>query len=134
MGFAFPGDAVMLLGETRDELSGSSWADAISTIIWVGCRRCPTSPPGILAEVMIEAARRGCFPRRTTCPTVAWLQGLVEASLRNDLGVSLTLPGRSDDVAVLRIPSPCAGVVVGEHYSAFAQLLRRQERTAHTAR
>ena len=39
-GFAHPGDAIVLLGETREELSGSIWASASSmTATWAGCRR-----------------------------------------------------------------------------------------------
>ena len=58
-GFAAAGDAVYLLGETRDELAGSAWADAIHDHL--GGR-----PPAVdfdhekrLAEVMIRASRRG---------------------------------------------------------------------------
>src|SRR4029453_434155 len=59
VGFRTPGDAVYLLGETRDELAGSAWADVIHDHLG-------GLPPAVdfaheqrLANMLIRASRRG---------------------------------------------------------------------------
>ncbi|MFZ2750033.1 MAG: phosphoribosylformylglycinamidine synthase subunit PurL [Propioniciclava sp.] len=123
MGFAFPGDAVMLLGDTRDELSGSSWADAVHHHLG-GLPPMPDlAAEKALGEVLIEAARRGLVSSAHDLSDGGLAQGLVESALRHDLGVSLTLP-EGDPTMWLFSETPARALVSlsGEQYGAFAEL------------
>ncbi|MBA8792435.1 phosphoribosylformylglycinamidine synthase [Friedmanniella endophytica] len=91
MGFAVPGDAVVLLGETRDELDGSAWASVIHDHL--GGR-----PPSLdldheqrLAELLVGAARTGLLRSAHDLSDGGLAQALAEACLRHDLGVDVVL-------------------------------------------
>ncbi len=127
MGFAFPGDAVLLLGETRDELSGSSWADAVHDHLG-GMPPMPNLPAEkALATVLIAASKAGLLSSAHDLSDGGLAQALVESSLRNNLGVSLTLPA-GDATTWLFSESPARALVSlsGEHYAAFAALCARE--------
>ncbi len=70
-GFRTPGDRIILIGDTRDELGGSEWA-------WTMHRHLGGMPPvvDLSAEIAPSARhwsrrrRRASSPVRTTCPTV----------------------------------------------------------------
>jgi phosphoribosylformylglycinamidine synthase len=101
MGFAAPGDAIFLLGETRDELAGSAWAEAIHDHL--GGR-----PPTVdfdhekrLAELMIRASRRGLPRSAHDLADGGLAQALVECSLRNGFGVDIGLPIDGDAFVTL---------------------------------
>ncbi|MBO1030792.1 phosphoribosylformylglycinamidine synthase subunit PurL [Tessaracoccus sp. SD287] len=92
MGFKHPGDALVLLGTTGADLGGSVWADAVHDGHLGGM------PPQVdlpaeqaLARVMIAASKRGLVSSAHDLADGGLLMGLVEASLRHDMGVSLTL-------------------------------------------
>ena len=73
----YPGDAVMLLGDTRDELSGSSWADAVHHHLG-GLPPMPDlAAEKALGEVLIEAARRGLVSSAHDLSDGGLAQGLV---------------------------------------------------------
>ena len=127
MGFAYPGDAVLLLGETRDELSGSSWADAVHDHLG-GMPPMPNLPAEkALATVLIAASKAGLLSSAHDLSDGGLAQALVESSLRNNLGVSLTLPA-GDATTWLFSESPARALVSlsGEHYAAFAALCARE--------
>ena len=101
MGFAMPGDAIYLLGETRDELAGSAWAEAIHDHL--GGR-----PPAVdfdhekrLADLMIRSSRRGLLRSAHDLSDGGLAQALVECSLRNGLGVDIGLPIDADPFVAL---------------------------------
>ena len=92
MGFAHPGDALVLLGTTGADLGGSVWADAVHDGHLGGL------PPTVdlaaeqaLARVMIAASKQGLVSSAHDLADGGLLMGLVESSLRHDMGVSLTL-------------------------------------------
>ena len=100
-GFAAAGDPVYLLGDTRDELAGSAWADAIHDHL--GGR-----PPAVdfdhekrLAEVMIRANRRGLLRSAHDLADGGLAQALVESCLRRGFGVSVLLPVDFDPFVML---------------------------------
>ncbi len=100
-GFAAAGDPVYLLGETRDELAGSAWADAIHDHL--GGR-----PPAVdfdqerrLAEVMIRASRRGLLRSGHDLADGGLAQALVESCLRRGFGVEVDLPDEVDPFVAL---------------------------------
>jgi phosphoribosylformylglycinamidine synthase II len=96
VGFAAPGDAVYLLGETRDELAGSIWAEVLHDHL--GGR-----PPVVdlahekrLATVLQRASRRGSLSSAHDVSDGGLAQTLVESALRRGYGVSVELPAGSD--------------------------------------
>ena len=83
---------ILLLGETREELSGSEWA-------WVAHRHLGGSPPRVdlaaerrLAELIGEARRRGLIRTAHDLSEGGLAQALVECCLRHDLGATVALP------------------------------------------
>lgn len=96
MGFATPGESVYVLGTTSDELAGSAWAEVIHGHLG-------GMPPAVdldherrLAELMVRFSRRGALSSAHDLSDGGLAQALVESSLRNGLGVEVTLPDGSD--------------------------------------
>ncbi|MGD8214675.1 phosphoribosylformylglycinamidine synthase subunit PurL [Aestuariimicrobium sp. Y1814] len=92
MGFQHPGDALVLLGTTGADLGGSVWADAVHDGHLGGM------PPQVnlaaekaLAKVVLAASKEGLLSSAHDLADGGLLMGLVESSLRHDMGVSLTL-------------------------------------------
>jgi len=92
-GFAHPGDAILLLGETREELSGSIWASVMHDGHIGGL------PPAVvlgaekaLAEVMGESAKRGLLSSAHDVSEGGLGVALAESAFRNRLGFAVTLP------------------------------------------
>jgi phosphoribosylformylglycinamidine synthase subunit PurL len=92
MGFASAGDPILLLGETREELSGSEWAHVVHGHLG-------GAPPVVdlamelrLAGVLAEAGRVGHLAAAHDLSEGGLAQALVEACLRRGLGAQITLP------------------------------------------
>jgi len=92
MGFIHDGDALILLGETHAELSGSEWA-------WVTHGHIGGTPPRVdlareqlLGAVVAEAARVGHLSSAHDLSDGGLAQTLVEACLRRGLGTRMALP------------------------------------------
>jgi phosphoribosylformylglycinamidine synthase subunit PurL len=90
-GFRAEGEQVFLLGTTREELSGSEWAHVVHGHL--GGR-----PPAVdlgaekaLAELLAEGV--GLLTSAHDLSDGGLAQALVEASLRHDVGASVTLAG-----------------------------------------
>ena len=72
IGFAEPGEVLLLLGDTADELGGSEWA-------WAEHRHLggtpaagrPRARAAAVGRCSSPAAATACCPARTTCPTAA---------------------------------------------------------------
>ncbi|MFL6065226.1 MAG: AIR synthase-related protein, partial [Friedmanniella sp.] len=100
-GFAAEGDVVLLLGDTRDELAGSVWAEVMHQHL--GGR-----PPQVdlqhemrLARVMVAASRAGLLASAHDLADGGLAQALVESALRRGLGASVELPGDTDPFVAL---------------------------------
>ncbi|HSO70074.1 MAG TPA: phosphoribosylformylglycinamidine synthase subunit PurL [Arachnia sp.] len=100
-GFTHPGDSILLLGETREELSGSIWASALHDGHLGGL------PPAVvlaaekaLAEVMGESARRGLLSSAHDVSEGGLGVALAESAFRNGLGFAVTLPEGDPTVAL----------------------------------
>ncbi|HEX5541565.1 MAG TPA: phosphoribosylformylglycinamidine synthase subunit PurL, partial [Micromonospora sp.] len=96
MGFLPPthpeGDPIFLLGETREELSGSEWA-------WVTHEHLGGVPPQVdlgreqlLAAVIADAARVGHLRSAHDLSDGGLAQSVVESCLRHGVGARITLP------------------------------------------
>ena len=93
MGFRHPGDALVLLGSTRDDLSGSVWADVIHDGHLGGMPPMPDfAAEQALAKVMGAAAKEKLLTSAHDLADGGLLMALVESSLRHDMGAALTLP------------------------------------------
>ncbi|WP_203568740.1 phosphoribosylformylglycinamidine synthase subunit PurL [Aestuariimicrobium ganziense] len=110
IGFANPGDVVVLLGTTRDELSGSIWADVVHDGHLGG------NPPKVdfaaekaLAKVMIAASKEQVLTSAHDLADGGLAQALVESCLRRNLGASVTLP---DGCNTMHLFSESAGRVL----------------------
>jgi len=100
-GFQRAGDAIFLLGTTADELAGSAWAGVVHDHL--GGR-----PPTVdfdheqrLAELLINAARRGIIASAHDLSEGGLAQALVEATLRHDHGARIELPSALDPFVAL---------------------------------
>jgi phosphoribosylformylglycinamidine synthase II len=101
IGFAREQDVVVLLGETRDELAGSVWADVAHGHL--GGR-----PPVVdlaheqrLAAVMVAAARRQLLSSAHDLADGGLAQALVESALRRGFGATVQLPEGTDPFVAL---------------------------------
>ena len=99
--FRAEGDLVFLLGETRDELAGSAWAEAVHDHL--GGR-----PPALdlayeqrLAEVLVRGSRRALLTSAHDLSDGGLAQALVESSLRRGVGVRVELPEDLDPFVAL---------------------------------
>lgn len=91
--FAYAGDAVVLLGETAEELSGSIWEAVVHDGHLGGM------PPKVklqaemaLAKVMGEAARRGLLSSAHDLSEGGLAVALAESAFKGGLGFAVTLP------------------------------------------
>jgi phosphoribosylformylglycinamidine synthase II len=96
VGFATEGDGILLLGNTRDELAGSVWAD-------VAHGHLGGLPPSVdfahekrLAEVLAEASKQGLLSSAHDLSEGGLAQALVESCLRRGRGAAVGLPGGQD--------------------------------------
>jgi len=92
MGFHHDGDRLYLLGETRDELSGSEWA-------WVEHEHLGGRPPVVnfaaeraLAMTLAAASARGQVSSAHDLSDGGLAQALVESCLRRGAGAEVMLP------------------------------------------
>jgi phosphoribosylformylglycinamidine synthase II len=83
-GFQAAGDRVFLLGETREELSGSEWAHVVHGHLGGVPPRVDLAAEKSLAELLTSAH---------DLSDGGLAQGLVESALRHGIGVSVTLAG-----------------------------------------
>ncbi|MQA27691.1 MAG: phosphoribosylformylglycinamidine synthase subunit PurL [Micromonosporaceae bacterium] len=97
MGFRDAADAVLVLGETRIELSGSEWA-------WVMHDHLGGTPPEVdlaaeqrLGAALVAAAAQGLLSSAHDLSDGGLAQGLVEACLRNGVGAAVTAPSEFAD-------------------------------------
>ncbi len=92
-GFVAPGEVVVHLGQTREELSGSEWAHVVHGHL--GGR-----PPAVdlrdeanLARLLVEGARGGYLTSAHDMSDGGLSQALVESCLRHGVGVTVSLMG-----------------------------------------
>ena len=101
VGFAAEGDAVLLLGDTRDELDGSAWAGVVHDHL--GGR-----PPAVdlahearLASLLVAAGGAGLLTSAHDLADGGLAQALVESSLRRGHGVTVAVPDGTDPFVAL---------------------------------
>lgn len=122
-GFAHPGDAILLLGETRAELSGSIWASALHDHLGGMPPAVSLEAEKALAAVMGEAARRGLLSSAHDVSEGGLAVALAESAFRAGLGFAVTVP-ESDPTVALFSESAARAVVSlsGADVEAFEAL------------
>ncbi len=90
--FAHVGDPVFLVGETRDDLSGSAWAETIHGHLG-GMPPLPDfDHEQRLAQMLVASAKGHLLSSAHDLGDGGLAQGLVECCLGHDLAVSVSLP------------------------------------------
>ncbi|HEV7897171.1 MAG TPA: phosphoribosylformylglycinamidine synthase subunit PurL [Planosporangium sp.] len=124
MGFSADGDVLILLGQTRVELSGSEWA-------WVEHGHLGGRPPVVdlaaeklLASVLATAAERGHLGAAHDLSDGGLAQVLVESCLRHNLGAAISPPDGVDPFVLLFSESAGRALVAVPrgHEEAFGAL------------
>jgi phosphoribosylformylglycinamidine synthase II len=92
VGFRADGESIILLGDTREELSGSEWA-------WVTHGHLGGVPPRVdldrerlLGEILVAGSRDGLLSSAHDLSEGGLAQALVESVLRHDTGARIVLP------------------------------------------
>ena len=85
------GERVFLLGETREELSGSEWANVVHGHLGGLPPRVDLGAERSLAELLREAV--GVLTSAHDLSDGGLAQALAEAGMRHDVGVTVTVPG-----------------------------------------
>ncbi len=92
MGFQEPGETLLLLGDTREELGGSEWA-------WAEHRHLGGTPPVVdlarerlLGEVLVSGSRDGMLSSAHDLSDGGLAQTLVESALAHGVGARVVLP------------------------------------------
>ncbi|MGA9103164.1 phosphoribosylformylglycinamidine synthase subunit PurL [Aeromicrobium sp.] len=91
-GFTRDGEHVLLLGETREELSGSTWADVVHDHLGGRPPVVDLAAEQALAALLREAARRGLLSAAHDLSDGGLAMALVEGCLGHDVGVHVELP------------------------------------------
>ncbi|HMT86120.1 MAG TPA: phosphoribosylformylglycinamidine synthase subunit PurL [Arachnia sp.] len=108
--FRSAGDAVLLLGETKEELSGSIWADVTHSHLGGQPPHPALAAERALAALFAEAADRGLLRSAHDISDGGLAVALAESGFRSGLGVAVDLPG-DDPTVVLFSESPARAVV-----------------------
>ena len=116
------GERVLLLGETREELSGSEWAHVVHGHVGGLPPRLDLAAERALAALLHEAGQgeRGLITSAHDLSDGGLAQALVEGALRHGIGVSVEVPGdafvglfsESPGRAVVTVPDSDAELLV----------------------
>lgn len=90
-GFTSTGSHVLVLGETRDELSGSTWADVVHGHLGGHPPVVDLEAERALASLMVEAAATGVVESAHDLSDGGLAMALAEASFRHGVGVAVDL-------------------------------------------
>jgi phosphoribosylformylglycinamidine synthase II len=124
--FVAPGERVLLLGETREELSGSEWAHVVHGHLGGLPPKVDLGAERSLAELLRDAV--GLVTSAHDLAEGGLAQGLVEAALGNDVGVAVGLDQVHADPFVALFSESAGRVLVSvpaEHESRLVDLAAR---------
>ena len=106
IGLSTPGAAVYLLGETREELSGSEWAHVVHHHLGGTPPRVDLPAEQRLAALLDAARQVGHLTAAHDLAEGGLAQTLVESCLRRSFGVEVNLPAGTDPFVSLFSESP----------------------------
>jgi phosphoribosylformylglycinamidine synthase subunit PurL len=132
-GFAHDGDRIYLLGDTRDELGGSTWAHVVHGHLGGTPPAPDLAAERQLAELVIEATVQGLLASAHDLSDGGLAIALAESCIHGSHGCELAFPGELDlpndeDFTVLFSESPARALVTvpPEHADEFTALALRQ--------
>jgi phosphoribosylformylglycinamidine synthase II len=111
IGFRDEGQPIYLLGETRDELDGSEWANVVHGHLGGHPPLVDLDAERRLAEVLHAACRDGLLDAAHDVSDGGLAQTLVESCLRYDVGAMISLPDGLDRFVALFSESAARAVV-----------------------
>ncbi len=111
MGFGAPGQALYLLGETRDELGGSTWAHVVHGHLGGRPPRVDLAAEALLADICVAASRDGLVDGAHDLSDGGLAQALVEACLRRGVGARFWVPDGVDPFVFLFSESSARAIV-----------------------
>ena len=125
MAFSTDGDAIVLLGETRDELGGSEWA-------WVAHRHLGGRPPQLdlaaeraLVDLLVALSESAAVSAAHDLSEGGLAQAVVESCLRGGRGAALELPDDAEPFVALFSESASRAVVATADPDAVLALAAR---------
>jgi phosphoribosylformylglycinamidine synthase len=92
-GFDAPGRTLLLLGETREELSGSEWAHVAHGHLGGVPPQVDLAAERVLARLLADAAAERLLASAHDLSDGGLAQAVVESALRRGVGARLDLPG-----------------------------------------
>jgi phosphoribosylformylglycinamidine synthase len=110
-GFVAEGETVLLLGETREELSGSEWAHVVHGHLGGLPPAVDLAAEQALALLMVDAARDGAVTSAHDVSDGGLAQALVESCLRNGVGARVWLADELEPFVALYSESAARAVV-----------------------
>ncbi|WP_240641293.1 phosphoribosylformylglycinamidine synthase subunit PurL [Nocardioides ferulae] len=121
-GFHGAGQAVLLLGETREELSGSEWAHVVHGHLGGRPPRVDLAREKALAELIAVAAKRHWLASAHDLSDGGLAQALVESALASDVGVTVDVSAVAADPFVALFSESTGRVLVTADEEAVDQL------------
>ena len=112
MGLTGDGNAIWLLGDTRDELAGSEWAHVIHGHLGGTPPTLDLEQERKVAEILVAASRDGLASAAHDVSVGGLAQTLVEMALRGGVGARIVLPEAVDPFVALFSESSGRVVVV----------------------
>ncbi len=111
VGFAEEGQQIYLLGETREELSGSEWAHVVHGHLGGLPPKLDLAAERQLADILINASRDGLIDAAHDLSDGGLAQALVEACLRRGVGARVWLPDGLEPFVALFSESTARAIV-----------------------
>ncbi|GAU66396.1 phosphoribosylformylglycinamidine synthase [Streptomyces sp. NBRC 110611] len=99
--FADEGHLVYLLGDTREELGGSAWSQAVHEHLGGLPPKVDLERERLLAEILISASRDGMIDAAHDLSDGGLIQALVESCLRGGKGARVVVPDGLDPFVFL---------------------------------
>ncbi|HEX5918531.1 MAG TPA: AIR synthase related protein, partial [Nocardioides sp.] len=127
-GFGAADERVFLLGETREELSGSEWAHVVHGHLGGMPPALDLAAEQALASLLHDAARDGVVTSAHDLSDGGLAQALVESTFRSDIGASVSLSSVADDAFVALFSESTARALVtvtDEQADALVALAQR---------
>lgn len=122
-GFRAAGEHVLLLGETDEELSGSTWADVVHDHLGGRPPVVDFAAEQALAGLLGDAARQGLLSSAHDLSDGGLAVALVESALSHDLGASIDLGDEDTFIQLFSESTARALVTVTEdNHEAFVHL------------
>ena len=112
MAWSIDGEAIYLLGETKDELAGSEWAHAIHNHLGGLAPELDLEKERILAEILVAGSRDGMISAAHDISEGGLAQTLSEMAMRANIGARVWVPDELDPFVFLWSESATRAVAV----------------------